>query len=443
MKIIELTRPHSAGIDVGSEQMFVGFPTQEVKSYPTYTSGLQQLVSDLIAAEVTSVAMESTGVYGFILHDMLRKANLEVYMVHPKYTKSRSGKKTDVQDCQWIQQLHQVDLLEPSFMPKAEIEQLRTYVRIRETHISAQAQQVNRMQKALVQMNVRLDTVLSQVHGVSGLKMIRAILQGERDPEVLLSLCHSKIKNNKSEAVKEALLGYYQPHYLFALEQAVRHFDFISEQINVCDQQIDKLMAHMTKDLPKVADDELPRAKPIRHHRPDISELQRYIYQLCGNRDLTQLPGFTDYSLMRLLAEVGGDLSAFPSAKHFTSWLKLSPGQRRSGKSRKRVKARETPKAGQILREMAQSLINSKHLALGAFGRRIRARKGPAVAIKALARKLAVLFYHAMTKGLEYVEQGVQQYKKRMQQQKIKAFLRQADELGVSVNMSDLSVDVS
>ncbi|MEL7339439.1 MAG: IS110 family transposase [Bacteroidota bacterium] len=443
MKILQLTRPNSAGIDVGSEQMFVGLPNQEVKSYATYTSSLAQLVSDLLRAGIESVAMESTGVYGMILFQMLREAGLEVYMVHPKYTKSRSGKKTDVQDCQWIQQLHQVDLLEPSFIPPSQIEELRSYVRLRETHIQTQAQQVNRMQKALVQMNLRLDTVLSQLHGASGMKMIRAIVEGERDSEVLLGLCHQRIKKHKAEAVKEALKGYYQAHHLFALEQAVKSFDFIADQIQACDQQIDRLFATMTSTLPQIGDQELPPRKRIRHHRPEIPQLQRYIFQLCGNKDLTQLPGFTDYSLMRLIAEVGTDLSPFPSAKHFTSWLKLAPGQRQSGKSRKRIKAKNSPRAGQIFREIAQSLIQSKRYALGAFGRRIRAKKGPAIAIKALARKLAVLFYHAMTKGIKYVEKGIEQYQRQVQQQKIKAFLKQAELYGLPITRDDLIREMS
>ena len=443
MKLIQLTRPDCAGIDVGSEHMFVGFPNGEVKSYATYTGALHQLLSELLAAGVNSVAMESTGVYGFILFDILRQAGLEVYMVHPKYTKSRSGKKTDVEDCQWIQQLHQVDLLEPSFVPPTEIEQLRSYVRIRETHIQSQAQVVNRMQKALIQMNLRLDTVLSQIHGASGMNMIRAILQGERDPDMLLSLCHARVKKHKAQQVKAALEGYYQPHHLFSLEEAVIHFDFISEQILACDQQIDQILKQITSELPKVEPGELPKAKPIRHHRPQIPELQRYIYQLCGNRDLTQLPGFTDYSLMRLIAEVGIDLSIFPSPKHFTSWLKLAPGQRRSGKSRKRVRAKDSPRAGQIFREMAQSLIQSKRYALGAFGRRIRAKKGPAVAIKALARKLAVLFYHAMTKGIDFVEQGIEKYQQQLKQQKINAFLKQAQKFGISIDPQQFQVSLS
>ena len=438
MKLLELKRPNCAGIDVGSEKMFVAQPTEPVKNYSTFTPSLRELVAELVANGIDSVAMESTGVYGFILMQMLREAGIEVFLVHPKYTRSRSSKKTDVEDCQWIQELHKVDLLEPSFVPEAEIEQLRTYVRLRETHIQSQAQVVNRMQKALILMNLRLDTVLCQVHGSSGMKMIRAILAGERDPEALLALCDGRIKKNKAEAVKAALDGYYQPHHLFALAQAVQAFDFIAEQIQACDQHMEEQLQAMTAQLEPVAPEALPKAKPIRHHRPEIPELQRYVYQLCGYKDLTQLPGFTDYSLIRIIAEVGTDLSAFPNAKHFTSWLKLAPRQRHSGKSRKTFRPEAGPRAGQIFRVIAQSILNSKKLALGAFGRRIRAKKGTPVAIKALARKLAVLFYDAITKGIEYVEKGVKNYQEQFRQRKIKAFLRQAEELGIALEMRDL-----
>jgi transposase len=427
-KILQLKRSHCAGVDIGSSEVYVGFPDQSVHCFATHTSGFEQLILACKAADITSIALESTGVYGVILFDMLRVAGFEVFLVNPKYTKSRAGQKTDVKDSQWIQQLHSVDLLEPSFIPEKEIIELRSYVRLREGHIGDKARQVNKMQKALIQMNVRLDTVLSQVHGASGMKMIKAILNGERDVETLLSLCDGRIIKNKAQDVREALKGYYQPQHLFALEQAVEQYEFIQTQVTKCDQKIEDLYQRMTQDIapPKV----LPPKKAIRHNKPNIKQLQSYNLMVLDGKDLTCIPGFTDYTVMQLLAEVGSDLSAFPSEKHFTSWAGLAPSHKHSGKSHKRSGYRIKTPVGQIFRKLAQSLLTSKNHALGAFGRRIRSKKGPSVAIKALARKLAVLFYRAMTKGIGYVEQGVKDYEKQYKEQRIRILEKQALKAG-------------
>lgn len=427
-KILQVIRTNCVGIDVGSNEVMVGYPDQAVKRFGTVTSEFSRLQLDLKASGIKSVALESTGVYGIVLHDMLREAGFEVYLVHPKYTKSRSGKKTDVKDSQWIQQLHSVDLLEPSFVPSGSTLEMRSYLRQRERHIEDKSKQVNRMRKALIQMNLRLDTVLSQVHGVSGLKMIKAILAGERDKYKLLELCASRIKENKSEQLLEALEGFYQPQHLFALEQALERYQFIEKQILSCDKKLEALLEQITQEME--TPQELPKTKKIRHNRPEIAKLQIFMLQLYQGKDLTVLPGFTNYTLLQLQGELGPDLSAFPTKKHFTSWLGLAPGQNRSGKGSKRVKHKARTAAGQIFRVIAQSLLNSKNNALGAFGRRIRSRKGPKIAIKALARKLAELYYMAATKGIEYVEQGVKQYKQKLKSQQIKRLEKQAQAHG-------------
>lgn len=423
-KILQVIRPDCAGIDVGSREVMVGYPDQEVKSYGTMTCEFERLLIELKASGVKSVALESTGVYGIVLHDMLREAGFEVYLVHPKYTKSRAGKKTDVKDSQWIQQLHSVDLLAPSFMPSSSTLELRSYVRQRERHIEDKSKQVNRMNKSLIQMNIRLDTVLSQIHGVSGIKMIKAILSGERDAHKLLELCDSRIKNHKSEEVLQALEGFYQAQHLFALEQALQGYEFIQKQMLSCDKKIEVLLERLTRemDLPK----EIPKPKAIRHNKPKINKLQTFMLQLYQEKDLTVLPGFTNYTLLQLQGELGPDLSAFPTKKHFTSWLGLAPSQRQSGKGNKKSRHKPKTAAGQIFRVIAQALLNSKHNALGAFGRRIRSRKGPRIAVKALARKLAEFYYLAATKGIEYVEKGVKNYHENLQRQQIKRLEKQA-----------------
>lgn len=437
-KVLSVTRPSSVGIDVGSQRVFVGFPDQSVKNYGTTTGELELLVTDLLSVGIQSVAVESTGVYGIVLFDMIRQGGVEAILVNPKYTRNTSGKKTDVLDCQWIQQLHSADLLPGSFVPEASVLEMRSYVRHRDRLIADQAKEVNRMTKALIQMNIRLDTVLSQIHGVSGMKMIEAILAGERDPERLLELCDGRIRKNKATQVIEALKGFYQPHHLFSLEQALDRYKFISEQIQQCDAKIEQHYKRITVQMEPP--EQLPKAKPIRHHKPQIDHLQAYNWMLSSGKDLTCIPGITDYTLMRLQGEIGTDLSAFPTVKHFTSWLGLSPGSRQSGKSHKRARRRPQTPAGQIFREIAQSLIQSKHHALGAFGRRLKARKGPRIAIKALARKLPVLYYNALTKGLEFVEKGVEKYERQFQEQQMARLVKMAKKLGHEVVITDKNI---
>lgn len=427
-KILEVKRSNCAGIDIGSRDAYVGYGDQTVKSYGTTTTQFERLLEDFRSRNVQSVAIESTGVYGIVLFDMLRQAGFEVILVHPKYTKSRAGKKTDVQDCQWIQQLHSVDLLEGSFIPSCLTLEMRSYMRLRERHIEDKSKQVNRMSKALIQMNIRLDTALSQIHGASGMKMIKAILAGERDADTLLSMCHSSIRKNKSEEVLAALKGFYQAQHLFALEQALDRYEFIQTQLAKCDLKIETLLKKITQEMEEPK--ELPKTKAIRHNKPNIEKLQTFNLQIYQGKDLTTLPGFTDYTLLQLQGEIGADLSAFPTKKHFTSWLGLAPGHRQSGKGKKRSKHKPKTAAGQIFRVIAQSLLQSKKHALGAFGRRVRSRKGPAIAIKALARKLAELYYNAVMHGLEYVEQGVIQYQKQVKQQQIKYLEKQAQRHG-------------
>ncbi|MFK7972188.1 MAG: IS110 family transposase [Bacteroidia bacterium] len=431
-KILSVKRPHCAGIDVGSERVFSCGPDLAVKNYGTTTGAFRILIAELKALGTTSVALESTGVYSLVLFDMLREAGFEVFLVNPKYTKSRAGKKTDVADCQWIQQLHQLDLLEPSFIPESWVLEMRQYARCRENLIQDGAKEVNRMRAALIQMNIRLDTVLSQVHGVSGMKMIRAILEGERDPETLLSLCQGRIKKNKSEQVKQALEGFYQPQHLFKLKQAVDRWDFINAQLDECDQYIERLLEQITQTMEEPKN--LDKPKAMHHNKPNIKKLQAYNVMLAGGKNLTSIPGLNDHTVMRIIAEVGTDLSAFPSEKHFASWAGLTPGRNQSGKSNRRSRHNPKPPINQIFRQAAHSLLNSKNHALGAFGRRIRSRKGPQIAIKALARKLAVIFYRAMTKGIEYVEKGIETYQKNYEELKLKYLQKQAEKLGFSLN---------
>jgi transposase len=425
-----------AGIDIGSEKIFVAVEGQEVKSFGTFTDFFKQAVEYLQLHDIQTVAMEATGVYWIVLYDMLEEAGIDVFLANPSATGNVPGRKTDVQDCQWIQQLHSYGLLRKSFIPEGTIRELRVYVRLREDHIAMASAHVQHMQKALTMMNIRLHQVISQIQGVSGLKIIEAILSGERDPEKLVLLCEKQILLKKREEVVLSLKGNYKPEHLFALQQALDSWRFYHTKIQECDNQIERLLSVATQGKPPATN--LSRAKTIKHHKPAVKNLHEKLGKLLDGRDATVLPGVTDYNLMQLVAETGTDLTKWPSEKHFTSWLRVAPGQNRSGKINKRAKRRGSTRAGQIFRKAAQSIIQSKHIALGAFGRRIRAKKGPMIAIKAVARKLAVMFYNLMTKGLDYVEQGVKKYEEQYTAQLTKFLQKKAFELGYMLTPATL-----
>jgi transposase len=425
-------RENAAGIDIGAKRVFVYVEEQEVKSFFTFTEDLEQVRDYLLKHKIKTVAMEATGVYWNILYEILQDARIDVWLVDGRQTKQVPGRKTDVKDCQWIQQLHSYGLLNRCFVVEADVKELRSYQRLREDHLRSAAMHVNHMQKALTEMNIRLKEVISQIHGASGLAIIEAVLKGERNKETLLRMCHSSIIKNKKEEVLKSLNGKYTQAGLFALQQAYDAYNFYQHQIQQCDRMLDII-------IKKIGDGGLEQKsqssrKPIRHNKPDIDNLGMYLIKIFGGKDATVLSGITDYTWMQLLSETGTDLSQWPSEKHFTSWLGLSPGQHSSGKMKRNKRKAGHPKAGQIFRQIAQSLLTSKHIALGAFGRKLRARKGPSIAIKAMARKLAVLYWRVMVKGLEYVENGINKYEELLLAQRHKTLIRLANELNVQVS---------
>jgi transposase len=425
-------RENAAGIDIGAKRVFVYVEEQEVKSFFTFTEDLEQVRDYLLKHKIKTVAMEATGVYWNILYEILQDARIDVWLVDGRQTKQVPGRKTDVKDCQWIQQLHSYGLLNRCFVVEADVKELRSYQRLREDHLRSAAMHVNHMQKALTEMNIRLKEVISQIHGASGLAIIEAVLKGERNKETLLRMCHSSIIKNKKEEVLKSLNGKYTQAGLFALQQAYDAYNFYQHQIQQCDRMLDII-------IKKIGDGGLEQKsqgsrKPIRHNKPDIDNLGKFLIKIFGGKDATVLSGITDYTWMQLLSETGTDLSQWPSEKHFTSWLGLSPGQHSSGKMKRNKRKAGHPKAGQIFRQIAQSLLTSKHIALGAFGRKLRARKGPSIAIKAMARKLAVLYWRVMVKGLEYVENGINKYEELLLAQRHKTLIRLANELNVQVS---------
>jgi transposase len=419
---------HAAGIDIGSREIFIALPAGEVKSFGTFTSDFHSAVEYLKSNNIKTVAMESTGVYWVTLYDMIEQAGIDACLVKSTMVKNVPGRKTDVSDCQWIQQLHSYGLLRASFIPDDQTRMLRSYVRLRKTNIRLASDHIRRAQKALDLMNIKLHFVISQINGVSGLRIIKAILNGERDQEELVELCERQILKTKRQLVINSLKGNYRQEHLFALRQAIESYEFYQQKTYECDKEIEKLLNKINKGKPKPTN--INKPKPIRHNKPQIKNLHLHLMKMTGGNDPSQITGLTDSTLLQVIAETGIDMSPWKTDKHFTSWLGLAPNTHQSGTSFKKRKIRNSSNAGQIFRIAAQTLVLSKHNAIGAFYRRIQYKKGKLTAMKAAARKLAVCYYNVMTKGVEYVEYGIQQYEQKIKEQRIKSLKRQANSYG-------------
>lgn len=427
--VMKKIRENAAGIDIGAKKIFVAIENQEVKSFETFTVGFRNAIEYLNSNKINSVAMEATGVYWVILYQMLEDAGIDVWLVDGRQTRQVPGRKTDVKDCQWIQQLHSFGLLNRCFVPNNQIKEIRSYQRIREDHIRSSTTSVNHMYKALTEMNIRLKEEISQIHGASGMAIIKAILSGERDCYKLLDLCDKRIKENKSVKILKALDGQYSEGGLFLLQQAYDTYQFYREKIEECDLKIKQVLEKINDSNPSNHEPSKKR-KRIRHNAPKIKFLGDHLLKIFGGKDATELPGITDYTWLQLLSEVGDDLRKWKTEKHFTSWLGLAPGQHNSGKMKKNKNKKHRPKAGQIFRQISQSLIESKKIALGAFGRRLKTKRGPGIAIKATARKLAELYWRLMVKGLNYVENGIKKYEEKIKLQQEKWLVTNAKKLG-------------
>ena len=424
---------NAAGVDVGSEEIYVAVPPdrdeQSVRCFGVFTPDLKQVAEWLKACKIETVAMEATGIYWIALYDLLEAAGLQVYLVNARHAKNVAGRKTDVLDCQWLQQLHTYGLLRASFRPDAEIRALRTLARQREMLVEYRAAHIQHMQKALRQMNVQLDVVLSDITGLTGMLIICDIVAGNHDPKQLAQHRDPGCKRSQEE-IEQALMGNYLPELLFTLRQAVTLYDTYTQQIEACDRQMESCYDK----LPKVQNPALPELPaPTRRQQRNAAQvdfdLRTHLYQLTGV-DLTAIDGFGVLTVQTILSEIGTDMSKWPTYKHFCSWLGLSPHDDISGGKVLRHKTKTVhSKANLAFRQAAQSAGHSQS-ALGDFYRRMRTKYGAPTAIVATAHKLARIVYSMLKYKTPYQPAASSAADDKLTQASIRNLQRKAKKLG-------------
>jgi transposase len=423
--------PAAAGIDVGSQFHVVAVPPhrdcEPVRTFQSFTGDLHRLADWLVVCGIKTVAMESTGVYWIPLFEMLEARGLEVFVVNARDVKHVPGRKTDVNDAQWLQQLHSYGLLRASFHPPANIAALRAYLRQRERLLDYAAAHIQHMQKAMTQMNLQLQHVVSDITGATGMRIIRAILAGTRDPAVLASYRDLRCKAS-SETIEQALRGHYRPEHLFALGQAVKLYDAYQAHVAECDREIEALLSRLRAD-PSPEGTLAPARHRTRQTNEPAFDVRGALYALVGT-DLTRIHGFGPYLALKMVGECGTDLSRWPTAQHFASWLCLAPGNKVSGGKLLSAHTRRSKNRASALLRLAAVNVGKTQTALGAFYRRLAARIGKAKAVTATARKLAVLFYNALRNGMEYRDPGADHYEERYRERVLKSLTRRAKELG-------------
>jgi transposase len=402
-----VTEAHAAGIDVGATEMYVAVPpdrdSQSVRCFATFTSDLLRLADWLKQCGISSVAMESTSVFWIPLFQILEERGFRVCLVNARHVKNVPGRKTDVLDCQWLQYLHSVGLLRASHRPPQTICGLRSIWRHRESLVQIAATHIQHMQKALDQMNLQLHHVISDITGATGLAIVDAILAGQRDPEKLAELRNRQIKASR-ETVIQSLIGDYRAEHVFVLRQSLTAYRQYQTWITECDRDIEKQLETLET---KIDPAEKPLAKSKDRHKPRRNEarfdLRNHLYRVFGV-DLTAVPGISSLTAQVLLTEVGADLTKFPTASAFASWLGLCPDNRISGGKILSVRTRHVvSRLAAALRMAAQSLHRSQSY-LGDYFRRFRARLGTPAAITAAAHKLARILYHLITTREAYSE---------------------------------------
>jgi transposase len=441
---LTIVHPNAAGIDVGNDAHYVAVrPDRDpdpVRRFECFTADLYRLADWMQQCGVTTVAMQSTGVYWIPLYEILDARGFEVYLVNARHTKNLPGRKTDVQESQWLLKLHTYGLLRNSFHPSADIRVVRTYWRQRGGHVQAASTCIQRMQKALTQMNIQLANVISDLSGWTGLRIVRAMLGGERDPHALAALSHPGIHASR-ETIAKSLEGTWQPDLLFVLQQEVTMYDAYLQRITECDQALEGHLhgfaAKVPATMPAGASSTVPPVTRVKRRRKAGSHMPQFnlgheLHRISGV-DLTRIDGIDVGVAQTVISEVGFDMSRWTTEHHFASWLGLCPDNRITGGKVIRKGTRHVVnRAATALRLAATTLLRSQSY-LGAQYRRLRAKLGAPKAITAMAHKLARLVYRMLKWGHEYVDKGLQYYEERSRFQQIQSLKTRAAKLGLEI----------
>jgi transposase len=430
---LEHVHLNAAGIDIGAEAHFAAVPPgrdplgQDVREFGSFTADLYALADWLASCKVDTVVMESTGVYWIPLFEILEGRGFDTKLVNPRHVKNVPGRKSDVLDCQWLQQLHTFGLLQAAFRPDDQICVLRSFLRQRDMLVRYASHHIQHMQKALDQMNLKLHHVVSDISGVTGMRILRAILDGQRDPHQLASLRDHRCKHDEA-TIALALQGNWRQEHLFALRQAIELFDFYRQQIAACDARIEDYLLTFED---RSAGQSLPNStrRRSRQKNQPAFHVRSHLFRITGV-DLTAIEGIDAQTALKLIGEIGLDMSRWPSEKHFASWLALSPGSKISGGKKLSTRTKPYPNRAAAALRLAALGLNNSHSALGAFLRRKKAYLGAPKAITATAHKLARLVYAMLKNGTEYVELGEEEYERRYRERVVRNLNRKAHALG-------------
>ncbi len=433
-KHLEHINKRAAGIDVGSASHFVAVPEgcDEVcvKEFGSFTTDLHELANWLEKCGIETVAMESTGVYWIPMYELLESRGFEVKLVDARHVKNVSGRKTDVLDCQWLQQLHTYGLLSGAFRPEESICVLRAYLRQRGMLVQEAGSHIQHMQKALSQMNLQLHNVITDITGDTGMRIIRAVVSGERDPKVLASYRDPRCKNSV-DTIEKSLTGNYRREHIFSLKQALELFDVYQDKMNACDDEIEKCLLQFNSRV-EVSEETLAK-RIVKRRASDknspLFNLQSHLLRITGV-DLTSVPGIDAHTGLKIISEIGLDLSRWKTGKQFASWLGVCPGNKVSGGKILSGKSKRTKNRAASALRMAASTLHRSDSGLGAFLRRLKSRLGPGKAIAATAHKLAIIIFNMLKKGVEYIETGQDYYEKHYRDRLVKNLNKRAKTLG-------------
>src|SRR6201987_5965355 len=434
---LEVIHPDAAGIDIGNESHYVSVPpnrdSQPVRKFGCTTAELKAMAAWLKQCRIRTVAMQSTSVYWVAVYDILEQAGLEVYLVNARDTKNLPGRKSDVQESQWLMKLHTYGLLRNSFRPSQEIRTMRTYWRQRNDLVQSAGRHILRMQKALTQMNVQLANVLSDITGVTGQAIIKAILAGERDPHKLAQLRDRRVKASQ-EQIARYLEGNWQEDLLFVLKQEQEAYEFCQQQIAECDRQLAQYLQQRedrSQGAPLPEEKRKGRLKKKRANKPQF-DLREGLFRMTGT-DLTRIDSIDVMTAMTVLSEAGWDMSKWKTEDHFVSWLRLCPDNRISGNKVIGKGRLPTNNPITIAFKMAASTLRLSKTYLGAQFRRFRTRLGAPIAIKAMAAKLARLVVRRLRYGIKYVDKGAAFYELQHRQLQVKQLKWKAAKLGFQI----------